>query len=210
MEIKQRFIVQHPPALVWDALADAPFAVQCLPGAELDESSDGRHYKGRMRVKLGPLAAAFSGDAVVDRDAANKTGTVEWTGIDSRSNSRAKARMVYLVLPENGGKATAVEIDADIALTGALAQFGRSSIVHDVAARLTAIFAENLQNRLNAAAMPAAVDGSEPPPVELPKEPFKAAELRPMDILFGVMRSRMAARLRRWADRLDPNRGGGV
>jgi carbon monoxide dehydrogenase subunit G len=206
MDIKQRFIVQHPPAVVWDALADAPFAVQCLPGAELDGSSDGRHYKGRMRVKLGPLSAAFSGDAVVDRDVAGKTGVVEWTGVDSRSNSRAKARMVYVVLPENGGKATAVQIEADIALTGALAQFGRSSIVNDVAARLTAIFAENLQNRLNATTA-AAVEGTSPSSTARPAEPFKSAELRPMDLLLGVLRGRMAARLRRWADRLDPNRG---
>jgi carbon monoxide dehydrogenase subunit G len=206
MDIKQRFTVQHPPAVVWDALADAPFAVQCLPGAELDESSDGRHYKGRMRVKLGPLAAAFSGDAVVDRDVAAKTGTVEWTGVDSRSNSRAKARMVYQVLPESDGKATAVQIDADIVLTGALAQFGRSSIVNDVAARLTAIFAENLQGRLNATAAPAAVAGEAP--ASATKEPFKSAELRPMDLLLSVFRARMAGRLRRWADRLDPKRSG--
>jgi carbon monoxide dehydrogenase subunit G len=207
MDIKQRFIVRHPPAVVWDALADAPFAVQCLPGAELDESNDGRHYKGRMRVKLGPLAAAFSGDAVVDRDVASKTGVVEWTGVDSRSNSRAKARMTYAVLPE-GGNATAVQIDADIALTGALAQFGRSSIVNDVATRLTAIFAENLQNRLNAtAAASAPAEGTSPSAAARPAEPFKSAELRPMDLLLGVLRGRMAARLRRWADRLDPNRG---
>ncbi len=204
MEIKQRFAVQHPPAVVWDALADAPFAVQCLPGAELDESSDGKHYKGRMRVKLGPLAAAFSGDAMVERDAENQTGTVEWTGIDSRSNSRAKARMVYQVLPEADGAATVVQIDADIALTGALAQFGRSGIVQDVAARLTSIFAENLQSRLNASSQ---ADGAG---IETPPEPFKSAELRPMEILFGVIRSRIAALLRRWADRLDSNPSAGT
>jgi carbon monoxide dehydrogenase subunit G len=225
MEIKQRFIVRHSPAVVWDALADAPFAVQCLPGAELDDSGDGRHYKGRMRVKLGPLAAAFAGDATVDRDAAAQTGTVEWVGVDSRSNSRAKAHMTYAVLPEgDAGAATAVQIDADIALTGALAQFGRSSIVQEVAGRLTAIFAENLQARLNAtvapaqAPMPAAIGsgpfdasgfaataGPGPAPAPLTAAPpFQAADLRPLDLLLGVFRARLAARLRRWAHRLDP------
>jgi carbon monoxide dehydrogenase subunit G len=220
MEIKQRFIVQHTPRRVWDALADAPFAVQCLPGAELDEASpDGRSYTGRMRVKLGPLSAAFAGDAVVDRDAAAQTGTIEWTGIDGRSNSRAKAHMVYTVRPEEGG-AAAVEIVAEIGLSGALAQFGRSGIVNDVAARLTRMFAGNLQTRLNAVAA-AAQDAAEPaapatatPPAEgvqtaaapataLPRDDFKAAELRPMQLFWSVMASRLARRLRRWADRLD-------
>jgi carbon monoxide dehydrogenase subunit G len=219
MEIKQRFIVQHAPRRVWDALADAPFAVQCLPGAELDEASpDGRSYTGRMRVKLGPLSAAFAGDAVVDRDAAAQTGTIEWTGIDGRSNSRAKAHMVYTVRPEEGGAAAAVEIVAEIGLSGALAQFGRSGIVNDVAARLTRMFADNLQTRLNAvpvaaedAAGPAAsatapdegVQPAPPPVSALPRDDFKAAELRPMQLFWSIMASRLARRLRRWADRLD-------
>jgi carbon-monoxide dehydrogenase small subunit len=116
--------------------------------------------------------------------------------------------MTYAVLPE-GANAASVQIEADIALTGALAQFGRSSIVNDVATRLTAIFAENLQNRLNAtaAAASAPVVGASPSAAARPAEPFKSAELRPMDLLLGVLRGRMASRLRRWADRLDPNRG---
>lgn len=205
MEIKQSFSVQHSPEIVWDALADAPFAVRCLPGAELDESSDGRNYKGRMRVKLGPLSAAFSGDAVVERDVANKVGTVEWTGVDSRSNSRAKARMTYMVLSENEGRAASVQVNADIALTGALAQFGRSSIVNDVATHLTAVFAENLQNSLNASAEDKSmVQESGTAAKTRPAQPFKGAELRPMQLIMSVIRSRIATRLRRWADWFDP------
>ena len=60
MEIKQRFTVAHHQSLVWDALTDVKFAAQCMPGAELDDSTDGQHFKGRMRVKVGPLAAAFT------------------------------------------------------------------------------------------------------------------------------------------------------
>jgi len=199
MEIKQRFTVQHPPEAVWDALADAPFAVQCLPGAELDESTDGRHYKGRMRVKLGPLSAAFAGDAVVDRDPQARTGTVEWTGVDSRSNSRAKARMVYTVSPDGAG--AAVDIVADIALTGALAQFGRSGIVQDVASRLTAVFAQHLQQRL---AQTAAGDGAPAAGAQAAAPaPAPVQELRALPLLMGILRGRLASMLRRWADRLD-------
>ena len=209
MDIEQRFTVRHAPGAVWDALADPRFAVQCLPGAELDDSDDGRHYKGRMRVRLGPLSAAFAGDATVDRDPTARTGTVDWVGIDSRSNSRAKARMTYAVLPEGEG-ATAVQIRAEIALTGALAQFGRGSIVQDIAGRLTAMFAGNLQARLDASATP--IEAAAPVAGEavassadaLPPAPFKAAELRPLGLLSGVLRARIALLLRRWAQWLDP------
>jgi carbon-monoxide dehydrogenase small subunit len=212
MEIRQRFIVAHRVSLVWDALADAKFAAQCMPGAELDESTDGCHYKGHMRVKLGPLAASFSGEAVVVRDEQAKTGTVDWTGVDSRSNSRAKGRMTYGVLPTSDGLSATVEINADVVLTGALAQFGRSGIINDVAARLTSIFAGNLQTRLNAVAEaePSLVDTSAigaatqaPPKTVLPDDGFKAAELRPMQLFQSVLRKRFADRLRNWADRID-------
>lgn len=215
MELKQRFTVTHRLPLVWDALTDAKFAAQCMPGAELDESPDGRHYNGRMKVKLGPLAAAFSGEAVVERDEQARTGTVDWTGIDSRSNSRAKGRMTYAVLPESDGAATAVEIVADFSLTGALAQFGRGGIINDVAARLTSIFAENLQTRLNAVAerdpAPPAPTPAEPPPQAeeksvMPDDGFRAAELRPMQLFLGVMRKRLADRLRALADLIDGTR----
>lgn len=196
MNIKQRFVVQHPPEVVWNALADVQLVAQCVPGAELDESSDGRNYKGRMRVKLGPIAAAFAGEAVVERDAASRTGVVEGKGADGRSNSRAKARMTYAVTPEAGGKAAAVAVEAEIILTGALAQFGRSAIVNDIAARLTADFADALQKRL-AAAAPAGeaaageVAGTASPTIEAP--PAKPAEIKPLQLLLGILWRRILA-----------------
>ena len=54
--------------------------------------------------------------------------------------------------------ATRVEIELAFALAGPLAQFGRGGIVTDLAARLTAAFADNLQAHLDtlAGATPAA------------------------------------------------------
>ena len=43
-----------------------------------------------------------------------------------------------------------VDIDVGYTLTGLLAQFGRSGLVQDIASRLTAAFAQNLEARLSA------------------------------------------------------------
>ncbi len=43
MNITQRFRVDHPVDVVWNALADVALVADCLPGAELTESQDGRH-----------------------------------------------------------------------------------------------------------------------------------------------------------------------
>ena len=87
----------------------------------------------------------------VDRDDRTHTGTVAGTGVDSRSGSHARGRITYRLIAEPGGGETAVSIEADIVLSGALAQFGRGTIVNDVATRLTVEFARCLQDRLNAA-----------------------------------------------------------
>ena len=50
---------------------------------------------------------------------------------------------------------TQVEVTIAYRLTGMLAQFGRAGIVQDLAARLTAAFAQNVEARLSGAAPPA-------------------------------------------------------
>jgi carbon-monoxide dehydrogenase small subunit len=49
---------------------------------------------------------------------------------------------------EQAGAATRVDITVRTLLFGPLAQFGRSAIVNDLAARLTEAFAHNLEQRL--------------------------------------------------------------
>lgn len=184
MNITQNFRVDHPVEVVWSALADVAMVADCLPGAELTESQDGRHYQGKMKVKLGPIVAAFSGKATVDRDDANRRGTVEGTGLDHGSGSRAKVRMTYGVMPTDDGKGTNVRIDAEIVLAGSLAQFGRSKIVNDLVARLTEEFVKNLDERLNA-------------PAGARATPAKAQEIGALGLLWSVLWQRIARFFRR-------------
>ncbi|MCH7795279.1 MAG: carbon monoxide dehydrogenase, partial [Proteobacteria bacterium] len=73
-----------------------------------------------------------------------------------RSATRAKGRVAYRLIEEGGGAATRVEVAVAFSLAGPLAQFSRGGIVTDLAARLTAAFADNLQARLDAEASGAA------------------------------------------------------
>ena len=150
MEILQNFTVAHPPQRVWEFFADVPAVAACMPGAEFAEQLDAQRYSGKMSVRLGPLAATFITEVAVTRNDGDLIGVVEGRGVDQRSNSRVQSKLVYALTPRDGGKATDIQIKADIALAGALAQFGRTGIVQDVAARLTAEFARNLHARLAA------------------------------------------------------------
>ena len=61
MEFDNSFEVPLPPAQAWDMLMDIPRIAPCLPGAELTEISDAQNYRGKIAVRLGPVALAFAG-----------------------------------------------------------------------------------------------------------------------------------------------------
>ena len=150
--LTQSFVVRHPRAAVWRYMRDVEQVATCMPGAALTDLSADGTIKGQIAIKLGPIGATFGGEGRVQLDDAAYQGVIEGSGRDKRSATRAKGRVEYRLLDEDGGTATRVEIEVAFALAGPLAQFSRGGIVNDLAGRLTAAFAENLQARLDQAA----------------------------------------------------------
>jgi aerobic carbon-monoxide dehydrogenase small subunit len=155
-DIEESFLIHRPPEEVWQALDDIALVATCLPGAELTER-DGDSVKGRMRVKLGPIIASFAGAATVDRDERQLVAVVRGAGSDGGTGSRTRGEVEYRLVAAPGS-ATGVKVTIRYSLQGALAQFSRSNVARDFAARLVAQFATNLNARLDP-------DRSEPPPV---------------------------------------------
>jgi carbon-monoxide dehydrogenase small subunit len=181
--LEQSFVVRHPRAAVWRFMADVGRVVTCMPGAALSEPPRDGHLVGRIAIKLGPMAATFAGVATLALDAAAYRGTIEGSGRDKRSATRAKGRVAYRLIEAGGGAATRVEIEVAFALAGPLAQFSRAGIVTDLAGRLSAAFADNLQAQLDAEASGQAA----PPPAE--------AKLDAGGLLFSVLWARIKAAL---------------
>ena len=145
--LKQSFTVSHPAEEVWAFFGDIRGVASCLPGASLNSVSDDGRVEGRIRVKAGPISAEFQGVADVSRDEAARSGRINGAGRDAKSNSTTRGAIRYAVSEADGGGAR-VDVDVAYALTGMLAQFGRSGLVQDVANRLTAAFVQNLEARL--------------------------------------------------------------
>ncbi len=148
MRIDQSFTLPFPRAKVWAMLAKAEDVAPCMPGAALTEPVQGKQLKGEIRVKLGPIAAAFRGEAEYERDDLAFKGVIRGAGRDAKGDSRAKGEVSYRLAEEIVGAATRVDIEVDFALTGTLAQFSRADIVNDLAKRLTQDFARNLAAKL--------------------------------------------------------------
>lgn len=173
----QRFTVAHPPAKVFALFEDIATVTSCLPGATLKGTPRPERVEGAIKVKVGPITANFNGAARVERDEANLTGRILGAGNDQRSRSTTQGEIRYRLVPENDGASTIVELSIGYSLTGMLAQVGRSGIVRDIAARLVAEFARNLDRRLSN-------DTNALPPAE--------AGLNGVSLVMGLIRDRIS------------------
>jgi carbon-monoxide dehydrogenase small subunit len=145
----ESFTVSHPVDVVWDFFGNIPEVASCLPGASLAGDPVDGHVEGQIKVKVGPISAEFLGVADVTRDEATRTGTIDGSGKDKRSNSATRGLIGYEVKPgENPGE-TRVNVNIGFTLTGVLAQFSRSGLVQDVAGRLVGAFVQNLEAKLS-------------------------------------------------------------
>ncbi|EJN10613.1 aerobic-type carbon monoxide dehydrogenase, small subunit CoxS/CutS-like protein [Bradyrhizobium sp. YR681] len=174
--LDQRFTLPHAPAKVFAMFDDIAGIAACLPGVSLTAPPRPERVEGMISVRLGPIAASFEGAARVERDPATLSGRIVGIGTDQRSHSATQGEIRYRLLPLEGGAATAVELAIGYTLTGMLAQVGRPGLVRDLAKRLVAEFAGNLDRRMSGA----------------PSEPTAAAELSGWSIVSGVLRARVA------------------
>lgn len=148
MKISNEFEVARPIDLVWDAFQDVPSVAQCLPGAVITEDKGANVYAGAVEVKLGPMSAKFEGEAKISPDHGSRTGRIEGKGVDRSGGSRGQVDVDYRLA--EAGTATRVFVDADIKLSGAIAQFGRTGLVEEMSKRLIDEFVYCLHAKLDA------------------------------------------------------------
>jgi carbon-monoxide dehydrogenase small subunit len=152
------FTVPYPPDRVFHMLGDVRQVAACLAGASLAGEPTPERVEGAIRVKLGPISADFRGAARIERDLERLTGRIVGMGSDQRSRSSAQGEIRYHLVPTEEGAATRVELSIGYSLKGILAQIARDGLVRDLAARLTADFARNLDRHLSGDRLTAATE----------------------------------------------------
>ena len=190
LTIEETFQVQAPIDRVWAYLTDPRQVVTCLPGAELTAVQDESTFLGKVKVKVGPVTAAYSGKVTItERDAAAHVVRMVGEGRESAGSGSAKMTMTSTLAAGSGGS-TEVRVTADVDIVGKVAQFGRG-MIESVNKQLFRQFTQCVRATLeapSASAMPAAPPASDapspasdapstgpPPPPPSPPPPSPAA-----------------------------------
>lgn len=151
MEIKleKRFAIDAPAAAAWWVLRDVRAVAECMPGAEITERIDDGHYKGQVRVKLGPATAAFKGDVrVEDVDGGQRRMRLIGRGAETRGGSAASMDLVA-ELHETGPQTCELAGTAQVTLNGKMAAFG-GRMMGQVAEQVLRQFGANFAARVQA------------------------------------------------------------
>ena len=113
MEFDNSFEVPLPPDQAWPVLMDVRRIAPCMPGAELTDVVDDKTYKGRISVRLGPVALTFAGTVMfedIDNAAHRERVQRFWTSPHIAQEDGRKA--VDLFEAVHGGQIKAVWIIA--------------------------------------------------------------------------------------------------
>ena len=159
MEVKldKRYPIDASPAQCWTVLRDVRTVAVCMPGASITEQVDATHYKGAVKLKVGPANAAFAGDIeVLALDEAAQRVQLLGKGAD-KGGSTASMDLTATVEPgDTPGQAMLVGVAAVI-VNGKFAQFGGRMMVQ-VSDMILGQFADNF--RIAAAAVPVAASAA--------------------------------------------------
>lgn len=168
MQLTGEYRIEAPRRAVWEALNDQDVLERCIPGCEELEKISDTEFTAKVKAKVGPVSAKFSGSVELSDLDPPESYTISGQGKGGAAGfakGRARVRLA------EDGDATVLTYEADAQVGGKLAQVGARLI--DAAAKKLADdffgrFAEDIAVPAEAA----------PAPAEVAAEAAAAAERR--------------------------------
>jgi carbon monoxide dehydrogenase subunit G len=205
MQIENEFAVAAPPDRVYAFLLDVNRVVTCMPGAELSEVVDPTTFRGRVKIKVGPITVSYNGTArISDRDDATRSATLQAEGRETTGpgSARATARMSV----DGADGHSTVKLVTDLIVAGRIANFGRG-VMEDVSRRLVTEAADCIKAHLEEIPAAASVDArlsgpvaattAAPSATAAPPAPPAARPVNALSLMFRVLWDRIRRLFRR-------------
>ena len=169
VKLEKTFPVEAPADSAWRFLQDIRAVAACMPGAEITEQVDETHYKGKVKVKLGPATAAFNGDIEVKGiDAERRELHLFGKGTDVKGTSSASMDLMASVRETGEGASELVGV-SEVAVTGKMASFG-GRMMTQVSDQIINQFAANFATQVAARGEGSEAESAAAKAAEQPKE----------------------------------------
>lgn len=153
VSLNKVFPLDGPVDGAWNLLKEIDQVAGCMPGAEITETVDDKNYKGKIKVKVGPMNLVFNGEIEVqDIDGQERKVHLIAKGQDSKGTSSASMDLTAQV-GEGESSGSALTGDADVTVNGKLANFG-GRMMTQVADQVLSRFADNFRIKLAASDSP--------------------------------------------------------
>ncbi len=199
MEVKidKRYPLDVDPARAWQLLRDVKAVAGFMPGASITEQVDDTHYKGNVKVKVGPANAAFAGDIeVLALDEAAMRLQLLGKGAD-RGGSSASMNLTASIEPGEPPGTAVLAGQATVTVSGKFAQFG-SRLMVPVSEMLLVQFVDNFRAAVAAPSVAYAsaddVASQVTTPTSVPAA-TQAKEINALSMLWGLVKGWFAGLL---------------
>ncbi|HWG23659.1 SRPBCC family protein [Actinospica sp.] len=187
MQLTNTVPVKAAPDAVFALISDVQRVASCMPGAAL-EGRDGDAWRGTVKVKVGPITAAYAGAVrFLEVDADKRVLRVHASGADTHGSGDAEAEVFLEVVPAPDG--AQLNLTTDLVIRGKIAQFGKGAIA-TVSDRILQQFAQNLGNLLlsgDGAATPPATATAAPTAPAAVAAAAAPAELNGLSLIAGPL-----------------------
>jgi carbon monoxide dehydrogenase subunit G len=192
VKLEKQYAVAASPNAAWQVLRDIRQLAACMPGAEITGQIDDTHYKGNVKVKVGPASAAFGGEIeILALDEAGKTVRFKGKGAD-KSGSSASMDLTASIRPGESASQCILLGNSDVIVNGKFAQFG-GRMMTSVSDMMLAKFADNFSHQaadLSAQADQAAPQAPSGGGAAQNTGPVKPrTELNAFSVLWGLIRN---------------------
>lgn len=174
----------------WAILSNMNELATCMPGAQITEVIDDTHFKGSVRVKVGPAVAAFAGTIeILALDPVTRTLKMMGKGADKSGSSASMELTATLVAADNGH--STLEGHAEVIVNGKFAQFGgrmMTSVSDMILLQFADVFSQKAQALQGAATPAEEVAAGAPPAPPPPSAPVVAKEFNALGFAWLMIR----------------------
>jgi uncharacterized protein len=120
VHIENTVAVDAPADRVFAFLLDVNRMLGCVPGAELSEILEDGSFRGRVRVRVGPVSVAYQATGnVVFRDGSARTAVLEVEGREAGGSGAARAVITVSVGERGEGAEVLMVTELTVAGRGA-------------------------------------------------------------------------------------------